>query len=201
MSPPDVEQSSSVVVPAPTRVRSRRRRQTYTFLGLFGFVVLIGLVALGNWFQWWSLGGEAQAVSVTCPVQKFTVPSLTKVNVYNGTTRSGLASAVARELQRREFHVLAISTERQSKPITSIGLIRYGEPGLEAAHTIAAEFPGKVKLVDDGRDSRTVDLVIGDKYKGMQSRAKAKAAIKMEPQLEGCTIPTSTTPGSAPSPT
>ena len=196
MSPPDVEQSSSVVAPAPNRVSNRRRRQTYTFLGLFGFVVLIGLVALGNWLQWWTLGGEAQAVTIVCPTQTVTDPALTRVNVYNGTTRRGLASSVARELQKRHFHVLAVSTWPQAKPIKSIGIIRYGPPGLQAAHTIALEFPGKVTLVNDNRDSRTVDLILGEKYQGMTTRAKALALIKPKPQPEGCVVPPSTTPSS-----
>jgi hypothetical protein len=198
MSPPDVEQSSNVVAPAPSRVSNRRRRQTYTFLGLFGFVVLIGIVALGNWLQWWTLGGEAQAVTIVCPTQTVSNPTLTRVNVYNGTTRSGLASAVARELQKRHFHVLAISTLPQAKPIQSIGIIRYGPPGLQAANTIALEFPGKLTLVNDKRDSRTVDLILGERYKGMQARAKALAAIKPKPQPEGCVVPPSTTPTSGP---
>jgi hypothetical protein len=192
MSPPDVEQSRSTVAPAPIRVKNRRRRQTYTFLGLFGFVLLVGLIALGNWLQWWTLGGQAQAASVICPVQTVTDPTLTKVNVYNGTQRSGLATSVARELQKREFHVSNVGTERPAKPIPAIGMIRYGTPGAQAAHTIALEFPGKVLLVKDARDSRTVDLVIGEKYKGMVTRLKAKAAIKPKPQPEDCITPTVT---------
>lgn len=192
MSPPDVDQSSSVVARAPNRVRNRRRRQTYTFLGLFGFVVLIGLVALGNWLQWWTLGGEAQAVSIMCPAQAFSIPSQTKVNVYNGTERSGIAASVARELRKREFQVVNVGTERPAKPLNTIAVIHYGPPGQQAAHTIALEFSGKITMaLDKERDSRTVDLVLGEKYNGMQYRAKAKAAIKRKPELEGCIAPTS----------
>jgi LytR cell envelope-related transcriptional attenuator len=197
MSPPDVEQSSSVMASAPQRISDRRRRQTYTFLGLFGIVVLIGLVALGNWLQWWTLGGEAQAVSVSCPVQVVSDPSLTRVNVYNGTGRSGLATSVARELQKRKFHVLVIGTERPAKPLNTIAQIRYGDPGTQAAHTIALEFPGKVLLVNDARDTKTVDLVLGERYKGMQTRAKAVKAIKPKSEPDGCVMPATTTASSA----
>jgi hypothetical protein len=200
MSPPDVEQSSSVMTSAPHRGSDRRRRQTYTFLGLFGFVVLIGLVALGNWLQWWTLGGEAQAVSVSCPIQVVSEPALTRVNVYNGTNRSGLATSVARELQKRKFHVLANGSARPAKPLNSIAEIRYGDPGAQAAHTIALEFPGKVSLVKDARDTKTVDLVLGERYKGMQTRAKAVKAIKPKTEPDGCVIPATTTASSATTP-
>jgi len=188
MSRPDVDQSDTVQLTTELRTRRRHRRQTLTFLGLFAFVAVVGLFALGNSLQWWRLGGRAEAAAA-CPAQAFSAPELTEVNVYNATSRRGLASAVAAELQRRGFHVLAIETEVQAKPVTVVVLIRYGAAGKIYAHTLARQFPGSVRLVKDARTSRKVDVLIGAKYQRMVSRNRAAAEIVLKPQPADCAFP------------
>jgi hypothetical protein len=189
MSPPKDDQSRSVLPPRELRARARRRRQTYTFVGLFTLVALVGVIALGNWRAWWTLGGQAQAAAVTCPTQVLAAPALVTVNVYNGTGHSGLASAVAKELRTRGFAVKAIANEAESSPINSVVLIRYGTPGIKAARTVARQFPSKVKLLRISKNTRVVDVVIGSKYKQMIDRKKAAAAIALKPETEGCVPP------------
>src|SRR4051794_37987354 len=161
MTPPDDERSSTVVPPRTNRGRHRRRRQTYTFVGLFTSVVLIGVVAFGNWQQWWTLGGRAATVSAYCPTQIFTSPRMISVRVFNGTQRRGLAAAVGNELEKRGFTVITIGNEPLPKPIDSVVLIRYGPPGAQAARTVALQFPRRVKLIKNDKNSRTVEVVIG----------------------------------------
>jgi hypothetical protein len=186
--------SSEVLPPHGAPGYDRRHRQNNTFLVVIALVLLIGFIALGNWMQWWTIGGKrADAAPVLCPVQKVSDPDLTRVNVYNGTTRHGLAAAVAKELQRRKFHVLSIATRAQNKPIKAVAVLRYGDHGTTQAHTVALQFPAKVLLIRDGRDSRTVDVVLGEKYRGMVSRKRAAAAIAPIPAPEGC-IEQSATP-------
>jgi hypothetical protein len=197
MSPIDDDSSGAPPTPA-TRAQARHRRQNNTFLGLAGAVMLVGFAALGNWEGWWTIGSRAEAAIVACPTQAVIDPALTRVNVYNGTNRQGLASAVAKEMQTRTFKVIKIGTEEQKKPITVVAVIRYGQPGLSTAKTVALEFPAKVKLVDDGRDSRTVDVVLGEQYKQMVDRKKAAAAIKPKPEPANC-VPV-TTPAATPEP-
>jgi hypothetical protein len=169
---------------------ARRRRQTFTFLGLFGFVMLVGLVAAGNWQGWWTIGGESVAAVVACPVQVVSEPDLTEVNVYNGTNRNGLAAAVGKELGDRGFSMLTIGTETQSKPLNLTVVIRYGPAGKLQAHTVSLEFPGKSRMIKDKRDDETVDVLIGEKYTAMVSAKKAAAAIKLKPIPDGCVTPT-----------
>ena len=191
MTPTDVEHANRV---APTReqlLRARQRRQTKTFLGVFGVVLLIGLVALGNWQQWWTIGGSSQVAATICPTQTVMDPELTNINVYNGTTRNGLAAAVAKELQKRKFRVLSIGTEEQKKPLKSVLVVRYGPEGKLAAHTVGLQFPGKVTMDSDDREDETVDIVIGEKYKSMISGKKGLAAIQPIAQPEGCVTATS----------
>jgi hypothetical protein len=189
MSPADVDHASNVLRSREQLSRDRRRRQTYTFVSLFTLVCLVGLVAFGNWQQWWTIGGSAQAATI-CPVQTVTEPRFTNVNVINGTTRKGLASAVAKELQKRDFRVLTISTGVEDKSITTPVEVRYGAAGALAARTVSLQFPAKVKMVKDGRDEEAVDVVIGAKYKSMVAAPKALAAIKPKEDPRGCVHPT-----------
>jgi LytR cell envelope-related transcriptional attenuator len=194
MTPTDVEHSSTTFRSREQLSRDRRRRQTYTFITVFSMVLLIGLVALGNWRQWWTIGGSAEAATI-CPTQTVTQPRFTNVNVINATGRKGLATAVAKELQKRQFRVLTIESEEPDKPVTTVAQVRYGPAGKLAAHTVALQFPAKVTMVEVDRDDEAVDVVIGNKYKLMISAKKGAAAIKPKEDPRGCVH--ATTPPSA----
>jgi len=193
MTPADVERTNPAVLSREELLRARQRRQTLTFLGVFLFMMMAGLIALGNWRQWWTIGGDDRVVAVSCPIQTVIDPELTNVNVYNGTTRNGLAAAVAKELQRRKFRVMSIGTEEQNKPLNTILLVRYGPQGKLAAHTVALQFPSKLKMTEDDREDDTIDIVVGEKYKAMVSAKKGVAAITPATKPRGC-IPATTEP-------
>jgi hypothetical protein len=195
MSGADVEQSSPVVLPRAYQIKAKQKRQTMIFLALILAVLLIGVAALGNWLQWWTFG--TRQIALPCPVQSVTEPTMTLVNVINGTQRRGLAGAVAMELQRRHFPVAAVATEVRSKPINAVAYVRYGAGNAADARTVALQFPGKIKLLKDGRTSGTVDVVLGQNYKAMKVRSKAAAAIAPKPDPAGCTIVPTHSPGAA----
>ena len=197
MSPADVEQASTVARSREQVIRDRRRRQTYTFASVFALVFLVGLVALGNWQAWWTIGGSAQAATI-CPEKTVTEPRFTNVNVINGTERKGLATAVAKELQKRQFKVLTIASETPDKPIKVVVVVRYGEAGKLAAHTVSLQFPTKVKMVADDREDESVDVVIGENYKSMIGIKKGLAAIEPKEEPHGCVL--ATTPPATPEP-
>jgi len=191
MKPSKVKQTGTVLPSREQLSRARQRRQTYTFATVFALVLLIGVVALGNWQQWWTIGGSAQAASI-CPTQTVTEPRFTNVNVINGTTRKGLAGAVAKELQKRQFRVLTIETEDVDTPVKTAIQVRYGQAGKLAARTVALQFPGTVKMINDKRDDETVDVLIGTQYKSMVSAKKGAAAIKPKEDPHGCVEATAT---------
>jgi LytR cell envelope-related transcriptional attenuator len=197
MSPTDVEHASTVVRSRQQLIRDRRRRQTYTFVSVFAVVLLIGLVALGNWQAWWTIGGSAQAATI-CPEQTVIQPRFTNVVVVNATDRKGLAAAVAKELQKRQFKVLTLVSETPDKPINLVAQVRYGEAGTLAAHTVSLQFPAKIAMVKDDREDESVDVVLGEKYKGMVSGKKGLAAITPKEDPRGC-VPATTAPEPSPS--
>ena len=166
----------------------RRHRQNKIFLMLIAVVLVVGFIALANWFQWWAVGGRrADAATVPCPAQKVSDPELTRVNVFNGTDRHGLAAAVSKELQRRNFHVISVANKQQAKPLELVAAIRFGPSGAVAARTVSLQFPAKVELTKDDRHDGTVDVILGQKYKGMIGRMEGARAIIPAPTREGCT--------------
>jgi hypothetical protein len=198
MSPASEQHTNTVVRSREQVIRDRRRRQTYTFASVFALVFLIGLVALGNWQAWWTIGGSAQAATI-CPEQTVTLPRYTNVNVINTTDRKGLAAAVAKELQKRQFIVLSIASESPDKPFNMVAEIRYGVDGKVAARTIGLQFPKTIKMVQDDREEDSVDVRIGEKYKGMVSGKKGAEAIRPVEEPRGC-IPPTTAPATTPAP-
>jgi LytR cell envelope-related transcriptional attenuator len=190
MSSAEVDHQGVTAVPGREQAaQARQRRQTRTFLGVTVTVLLIGLLAFGNW-RWWGIG-TGVAAPVPCPVQAVTKPELTNVTVMNGTARAGLATAVAKELKKRHFSVASVGTEDSGPQINAVAEVRYGPAGKLAARTVALQFPAKVKMVqDDHTEGVDVTVVIGARYKAMVTAKKGAAAIKMKPEPVNCVPPT-----------
>ena len=187
MTPTGLDHSNALVSTRDQQRLARQRRQTYTFMVVFGVVLVVGAVALGNWLQWWTIGGQITPVALSCPVQEVTKPELTRVNVYNATTRPGLAAAVGKELGERGFDVLSIETEEPDEPIRAVVQIRFSESALREARTVARQFPGTVVMEPvEAEDEGAVDVVIGTRYKRMVSARKGAAAIAMTPEPPNC---------------
>jgi LytR cell envelope-related transcriptional attenuator len=191
MTPTDVERSRTPAQSREQLTRARQRRQTYTFISVLTTMLVVGLVAWGNWQSWWTIGGTAQATTVMCPTQTVVDPELTDVTVINGTERNGLAAAVAKELQKRRFRVMSIETEALPKPLKSVVMVRYGAAGKLAAHTVALQFPAKTIMIQDKRDGAAIDVVIGEKYRSMVSAKKATAAMQQKAGSKDCRTSTS----------
>jgi hypothetical protein len=165
----------------------RRRRQAWTFVTLVSLVLVTGLVSLGHAMRWWTVGGEqVRSVRVPCPAETAEDPQDVTLGVYNATNRFGLARAVAREMQARGFRVNTITNDDSGRPVTAAAVVRHGPYGRLAAKSVAAQVVGPVTVVDDGRGSDTVDLVLGVAYKAMVPRPQASQAIAPVPTPVGC---------------
>ncbi|MEJ2579120.1 MAG: LytR C-terminal domain-containing protein [Kineosporiaceae bacterium] len=165
----------------------RHRRQTGVFLrGLFA-TLLVGVAAYTNWVGVWSLPFSmrhanpeicATLTPTAAPVKN------TAVRVYNASTRSGLATAITKELQNRGFRVPDVGNDPEGGTVTGPAEVRYGPNGVLAARTVAATVNGEVALVDDGRSESVVDLVVGQKYAGLRSAADVDEIIA--PPAQAC---------------
>lgn len=194
------------VLPAARDPRERRRRrQAWTLTTLVSTVLLVGVFALGHAMRWWTIGGApVRTVRTPCPAQMTLTADEVVMRVYNASNRFGLARQVAKELQARGFTVTTITNDRTGRPVPGTAVVRHGPFGRLAAKSVSLQVVGPVVIEDDGRTSRTVDLVLGPGYRAMVPRPQASAAIAPRPTPEGCVRVTGTpvtTPARPPSAT
>ncbi len=86
------------------------------------------------------------------------------VSVYNGSDRSGLAGTTADVFASRGF---AIGTTANYPTAIDLPVeVLFGQSGVAAAYTVAAQLIGP-RLVLDTREDATVDVVVGASFAGM----------------------------------
>jgi hypothetical protein len=85
-----------------------------------------------------------------------------EVEVLNGSGTPGLAGQTADELAGRGFVIAGTGNYPGSYP--AIAQVRFGEAGLTAAYTLAAQIDG-AQLVLDQREDASVDLVLGVEFR------------------------------------
>jgi hypothetical protein len=155
--------------------------------------VLLVLAVLGGagYGSWHYLASRTpEPPKVACPPRVTVTPTATpaaaaktvKVNVYNATTRSGLASSVATQLKKRSFKVAAVANDPLKRKVAAAAEVRHGPRGVSAARTVAAQVNGKVVLLPDRRADASVDLVTGAAYKALRTPAQATAVLKAKPK-------------------
>jgi hypothetical protein len=104
------------------------------------------------------------------------LPTAITVNVYNATTRTGLALSTSLELAARGFRTGHVANDPAKKIIAASAEIRYGPKGALAAKIVAAQVIGAV-LVPDHRTDATVDFVLGEGFAALATPDQAKATI------------------------
>ncbi len=127
-------------------------------------------------------GGAGTGKPVVLPA-----PSTITLNVYNATTRKGLARTTAAELAARGFKTAAVANDPLKKSIPGAAEIRAGAAGALAAKVAAAQVVGAV-IVADKRTSKVVDFVIGDGYAALATPDQVKVALSpsASPAPSGC---------------
>jgi LytR cell envelope-related transcriptional attenuator len=121
------------------------------------------------------------------------------VNVFNATSRVGLAGSTTADLQERGF-VVAV-TENATAKYDGTARIIFGTPGVAQAYTLAAHVDGAV-LVLDARTDATVDLALGAEF----AEIKPVDTVVLDPAVplvapEGCIPFDQVTAPEAPAPT
>ena len=171
----------SYVVESASSRRARRRRRTAITL-----LVVVALLAFAFYYaaSYWNKDPEAAAGA--CPTTTSSVTStvtpkagasttapaarpaaLTNrqitVNVYNATTRGGLAGDTAKLVKARGFVVGTIANDPLKKSIAGTAEVRYGKNGAAAAAVVLKQVTG-AKGVVDARADASVDLVLGNGF-------------------------------------
>ncbi|MFF5793043.1 LytR C-terminal domain-containing protein [Paeniglutamicibacter sp. NPDC012692] len=137
------------------------------------------------------------APNTACPRDQFDYvdPSKMTINVMNGTQIAGLAGASAKKLEQRGFKVGEVGNARMSK-VNVVGAVISGPDGYAQAMTVQRHIAGLTYVFDPKRKGKTVDLVIGTKYKKLVKEPK----VNTQPGQLGCNSKKKTTAPAKPEP-
>lgn len=161
---------------AARRHHWRRIRTSVTLL------ILIGVVIGAAWYSWSNVvdddeptaaGSNTQACVPSQPTAA-PAPAEVQVNVYNATTRNGLASAVARQVRDLGFVVVDVDNDPLERSITGTAEVRSRPDDQAAAELVATLVPGAVYVPDERTDA-TIDLVLGDAFEALADPAAPAA--------------------------
>jgi LytR cell envelope-related transcriptional attenuator len=151
---------------ARQRNTGRHLRTAVTLLVLVGFV---SFAALSGWRAITGDAADEDAAAQQClPAAPADgpPPGEVQVNVYNATTRSGLASSTAGQLRERGFVILDVANDPLARQIDGTAEVRANPAQQAAANVVLAQLPGAV-FVPDERAEPTIDLVLGNAFESL----------------------------------
>ncbi|WP_445155392.1 LytR C-terminal domain-containing protein [Arthrobacter sp. Hor0625] len=113
---------------------------------------------------------RSQAAATVCPqaTYDYTPHAKIKVNVYNSTSRPGLARTVAGELRARKFTVGAVGNT--SSGFRGVALVVSGAAGQSGAFSVQRNLPGS-DYVQDARNDASVDVILTGDFKALAKPA------------------------------
>ncbi|HSF26327.1 MAG TPA: LytR C-terminal domain-containing protein [Actinomycetes bacterium] len=179
----------SMYTPPGRGARSSRRRRSgvlrHAIVLVLALVLVVG-AGVGAW--WFTLRSQPAAPLPACPTPTVTVAAPispapvaeVKVNVYNATSRQGLAGRVSTALKERGIAVLKVANDPLKKTVPGTAEIRFGPAGESAAETVRLLIDGATLVVDKRTDA-TVDVVLGQGYTTLRTAEEAAAAATAAP--------------------
>ncbi|MFF7340725.1 LytR C-terminal domain-containing protein [Streptomyces sp. NPDC008163] len=169
----------------------RPRRRSKVVLATIASVVALGLAGWGT-LQLIDVftGGDKTASAADrnerCPSPKASKPAKVlpqpakiTVNVYNATTRGGLAKAAADELKKRGFKIGEVgnATAAYDKKVPGTGLLLGAPAAADGTFPVlGAQLPGATTKTD-ARKNGEVDLIIGKKFTAFSKPQAAASAL------------------------
>ena len=180
--------------PGVRRARARRRKALITVA-----VVLLGLF-FAFWWAWsyYQVGSSTKATpttSATCQADgpSVIVPSKITVNVFNSTTRAGLAKSASEELRAQGYAIGQVANDPQKKQVAGPAEVRFGPAGKARADLVLTSIGEGAVAVPDERADASVDVALGQAFVKMQPVALPAGTLPL------CPAPSSPAPAS-PSP-
>ncbi|PGH49270.1 LytR C-terminal domain-containing protein [Streptomyces sp. Ru87] len=178
------------------RMRRPRHRRRF-FVAASGAAVALSLVGWGS-LQLVDIftgnGGTARAAgggkgcsaqrtgaspSAKATASKLPKPGEITVNVYNATTRSGLAKDTADSLKKRGFKIGKVDNApaEYDKKVKQSGLLLGAPKAADGAFEVLGTQLDGTKTVRDTRKGEDVDLIIGDAFKKLEPAKSAERAL------------------------
>jgi hypothetical protein len=159
-------------------------------------VIFLGILVYGAWWGWTNIVKPVKAKPANpCVPTKVTDKKLkTKqvtVQVKNGGDKHGLASHITRELDNAKFHTL--QPTNTNKKITKTVIV--GHAAKDPEVKLVKKFFKKAKVRSDHRPDRTVDVLVGNGYKGFNKHADRSYPVNTKtvclPKKSGSATPKS----------
>ncbi|WP_062644641.1 LytR C-terminal domain-containing protein [Streptomyces maremycinicus] len=107
-------------------------------------------------------------------------PAQITVNVFNATTRSGLAKTTADELRKRGFKIGEVgnATKQYDKKVAGTGMLLGPASSLNTSlPVLATQLTTAERRTDAARAGTAVDLIIGNQFKALTSQAASVKAL------------------------
>ncbi|MFF1446081.1 LytR C-terminal domain-containing protein [Streptomyces sp. NPDC058295] len=124
-----------------------------------------------------SPAASASAAAVAGAAPK---PAQITVNVFNATTRSGLAKTTADELKKRGFKIGEVgnATKQYDKKVTGTGILLGPAASLNTSlPVLATQLTTAERRTDAARAGTAVDLIIGNQFKALTSPTASVKAL------------------------
>ncbi|MFJ8625886.1 LytR C-terminal domain-containing protein [Kitasatospora sp. NPDC093550] len=120
-------------------------------------------------------------------------PAAVTVNIYNATTKAGLAGRTAEEFKKRGFTIGKVGNApaELDKKVPGTAQVIAGPAGAGAGTLVGSQIAGAA-VTADARTDASVDFVIGDSYNALLDETQAAAALALATKPS----PTPTTTGS-----
>jgi hypothetical protein len=166
--------------------RGKRQRRATVTIAVLVLALAGAFYYASTYFQ--ETTPRPAACSTILPTPQLS-PADVSVNVYNATSRKGLASTTAKDVAGRGFKVKSVANDPLNKTVKKAAEIRFGPTGAASAKLLAAHVPGAV-LVEDKRNNDTVDLVLGDAWKKLGPAPAEPTPESTLPLCPGVTAPT-----------
>ncbi|MFJ4690771.1 LytR C-terminal domain-containing protein [Streptomyces sp. NPDC088766] len=103
-------------------------------------------------------------------------PAQITVNVFNATTRSGLAKTTADELKKRGFRIGEVGNAgpQYDKKVTGTGVLLGPAASLNTSlPVLATQLTAAERRTDAARKGTAIDLIIGNGFKALTGRPEA----------------------------
>lgn len=162
----------------------------------WAFIVLaacVGLALVGTGLLLTS-SNDTKSVATPAPsctpTAAATAPptAVVKVNVYNATSRAGLAASTAQELTARGFTVDKVANDPKNADVAGTADIRYVSGSEQAARWVAAQVPGAelAKIPATNHKGASIDLVVGDAFTAFATTDAARVAYAASAPKAAC---------------
>lgn len=134
-------------------------------LGLIAAGIITALAVLDERLKIPTAGPAEETVS-TCPDATFDYvsPDKVNVNVFNSTSRPGLAGTVGQELLARKFVVGSVANTDAN--YQGAAAVVSGAAGQSAAFTVQRHLPGSDYFQDSRKDG-SVDVILAQQYSAL----------------------------------